>query len=267
MQIAIGSDRLQLKAWPPVLATRGAGARREMHSHHAMHFVLAMDGELRVRTSPQGRWSTAAGVLTSPDTAHAIDAHGVEMLVIFIDPESNAGAVFQSGLEGPARMVTAKERTELVHHADTRSFELAGADEWLRRAAKTLGLCPTDLQRVVHPGVRRLLAHLSSTGVEDDVSLDGLAHAVGLSPSRLMHAFTDSIGIPLRPYLSWLRVQRAACAILSGASLSDAAQAAGFADAAHMSRTFTRKMGIAPSALRPMRLVGGLDHEPTKQPT
>jgi AraC-like DNA-binding protein len=253
--MSIASDGLHLKAWPAVLATRGPGTTQPVHSHHAMHFVLALDGELRVRTASRGRWSTAAGVLTPPDALHAVDARGAEILVIFIDPESDAAAVFQPALEGSVRIVTSAERAELVLQADTRSFELAGADEWVRRAARTLGLRPKDAQRVVHPGVRRLLTRLQSTGVEDDVSLDGLAHAVGLSPSRLMHAFTDSIGIPLRPYLSWLRVQRAACAILSGASLADAAQEAGFADAAHMSRTFTRKLGVAPSALRAMRRV------------
>ncbi len=66
-----------------------------------------------------------------------------------------------------------------------------------------------------------------------------------------MHAFTSSIGIPLRPYLGWLRLQRAAGAIVSNQPLADAAQAAGFADAAHMTRTFQRMFGIPPSALRP----------------
>jgi AraC-like DNA-binding protein len=65
-----------------------------------------------------------------------------------------------------------------------------------------------------------------------------------------MHVFTESIGIPLRPYLAWLRVQRSACAILAGASVTEAAHMAGFADCPHMSRTFKRRLGFPPSALR-----------------
>jgi AraC-like DNA-binding protein len=68
-----------------------------------------------------------------------------------------------------------------------------------------------------------------------------------------MHVFTESIGIPLRPYLSWLRVQRAACAILGGAQITQAAHLAGFADASHLCRTFHRRLGMLPSALRPVR--------------
>jgi transcriptional regulator GlxA family with amidase domain len=60
------------------------------------------------------------------------------------------------------------------------------------------------------------------------------------------------VGIPLRPYLAWLRVQRAAIDIVCGNSLGEAALAAGFSDAAHMSRTFRRMLGIAPSSLKAM---------------
>ena len=94
---------------------------------------------------------------------------------------------------------------------------------------------------------------LRASGVDDATSLEVLASLVRLSPSRLMHVFTASIGIPLRPYLAWLRVQRAAMAIVNGHSMGEAAHAARFADAAHMTRTFKRMLGVAPSSLRPMR--------------
>src|SRR5262249_24455711 len=106
---------------------------------------------------------------------------------------------------------------------------------------------------VLHPAVRELLERLRKSGVEDDTSLEGLADAVGLSPGRLTRVFTESIGIPLRPYLAWLRMQRSACAILAGASVTEAAHVAGFADAPHLSRTFRRRLGFPPSALRRMR--------------
>ena len=65
-----------------------------------------------------------------------------------------------------------------------------------------------------------------------------------------MHAFTESVGIPLRPYVRWLRLQRAATAIVTGTPLSLAAAEAGFSDAAHMSRTFKQMFGMTPSALQ-----------------
>jgi AraC-like DNA-binding protein len=255
MQLPPVPAELFVKPWPPLLATRGPGWSVALHAHHAMHFVLALDGPLRVRTSQRGRWAKAAGLLTSPDSPHAIDARGVEMLVIFFDPESDVGAALWPAMQVPLRLISEGERAELLRGVeDFRSMESAEAARWAGQAATTLGLTPRGTKRVLHPDVRRLLERLRSSGVDDDTSLEGLAKAVGLSPSRLMHVFTESVGIALRPYLSWLRVQRAACAILAGTSLTDAAHLAGFADAAHMGRTFRRRLGLVPSRLRSMRV-------------
>jgi AraC-like DNA-binding protein len=244
---------IHVKAWPPVLATRGPGFRGALHSHHALHFVLAIQGELRVRTSASGRWWGAAGVLTSPHAPHAIDAEGVEVLLVFLDPESDAGATFRPALDGAVRPLSEGERNALVRDVVPRTILRSGAEEWVRTAARTLQVPLPASQRTIHPRVRKLLAVLRASGVDDAMSLEVLANLVRLSPSRLMHVFTASMGIPLRPYLAWLRLQRAATAIVSGSSMGDAAHAAGFADAAHMSRTFKRMLGVAPSLLRPMR--------------
>ena len=220
-----------------------------------MHFILAIEGDLRVRTSRGGRWLPAAGVLTAPDIPHAVDARGVEVFLIFLDPESDAGAMFRPALQGPIRLIDAAERSALLVDADPRVFAQQGTDEWNRRAAGTLRVTHSA-PRLIHPRVRKLLAMLRDGSFDGVGTLDVLAGAVGLSPSRLMHVFTESVGIPLRPYLSWLRLQRAAAAIIAGTSLTESAHEAGFADAAHMSRTFTRMLGVAPSLLRPLRCSG-----------
>ena len=54
----------------------------------------------------------------------------------------------------------------------------------------------------------------------------------------------------LRPYVRWRRVLRAWEIVLRGESLSTAAHEAGFADAAHLSRTSNRMFGFPPSALQ-----------------
>src|SRR5262249_32000962 len=214
MQLPLVPAGLYVEPWPPVLAVRGQAALRPPHAHHAMHFVLALDGELRVRTSRAGRWTTVAGALTAPDHPHEMDSRGIDVLIVFFDPESDVGAAIQPALERPVRFITSTERAALVQGVeDPHAFVGAGIDGWAYRAASKPGRTPREPRRALHPAVRRLLVRLRESGVEEDTSLEGLADAVGLSPSRLMHVFTESVGIPLRPYLSWLRVQRAACAI------------------------------------------------------
>ena len=236
--------------WPPLLAFRGPGAQSEPHAHHAMHIILCMDGELRVREG-KGAWQRAPGVVTAPDVAHAIDAAGAEILLVFLEPESDAGAALRATLTGSFRLLDQRERDQLADEADPMAIMREEGVAWTRRAAAALGAEPM-LRAAIHPRVRALIRHLRDQPPGGDTSLAALAAAVGLSTGRLMHVFTESIGVPLRPYLQWLKLQRAAAAITAGVPLSNAAVAAGFADSAHMSRTFRRTFGVTPSTLRPL---------------
>jgi AraC-like DNA-binding protein len=155
---------------------------------------------------------------------------------------------------GSIRLLSARERDLLLEDATPQAIMTTDfGDTWTRRAVSVLGGGDLGERRRVHPKVRKALGILRSTDASDDVSLEALSGAVGLSPSRFMHAFTESLGVPLRPYLQWLKVQRAAGAIVAGEPLAQAAAAAGFADAAHMSRIFRRMFGVSPSELRKIR--------------
>jgi AraC-like DNA-binding protein len=234
--------------WPPLVATRGPGAESALHAHHAMHLILAGAGTLRVRSGGDRAWRCCAGVLTAPDAPHAVDARGVEVLLVFIDPESEAGRTLRAAAPGALLELSPMQRDRL---AGTGPAEIMGpgGPVFCGRILETLG-APTAPSSPVHPRVRRLLRLLATMPVRGAVPVEELARAAGLSPGRLMHAFEASIGIPIRPYLLWLKLQRAGAAIAGGASLSVAAHAAGFADSAHMARTFRRMMGAAPSEIR-----------------
>ncbi|HKP57168.1 MAG TPA: AraC family transcriptional regulator, partial [Polyangiales bacterium] len=195
-----------------------------------------------------GTWQAAAGVLTAPDQPHEIDASASDVLIVFLDPESVAGAALRGLDAGPGlRLLSAAERDQLVDVSPQALMREDGV-AWAERAVRVLG-APEQPRQNVHPRVRRALRHLQSLPAEGDQSLPALARVAGLSEGRFMHAFTESVGIPLRPYLAWLKLQRAAAAIVTGSTLGEAAHGAGFADAAHMTRSFKRMFGIKPSAL------------------
>ena len=79
--------------------------------------------------------------------------------------------------------------------------------------------------------------------------VDAAAH-VGLSSGRARHLFVESTGLSFRTYILWLRLTKALELFSAGASLTEAAHAAGFSDSSHLSRTFRRMFGIAPDSLR-----------------
>jgi AraC-like DNA-binding protein len=189
-------------------------------------------------------------VITGPDVVHELDATGTDVLLVFVDPESEVGTALSARVGDGVRALSADEVAAIDPAQDPLSIMTEGGAAWTARVALAIGGAALPV-RAVHPAVRRLLRKLREAPPDAETSLEALARAVRLSPGRLMHAFTASIGVPLRPYLAWLKLQRAAAAIASGVPLSEAAHAAGFADAGHMSRSFRRMFGTPPSALRP----------------
>ncbi|MCP3140284.1 helix-turn-helix domain-containing protein [Pyxidicoccus sp. QH1ED-7-1] len=57
------------------------------------------------------------------------------------------------------------------------------------------------------------------------------------------------MGLPLRPYILWLRLRRAAEHLKHGAPVTQAAHAAGFTDSAHLSHAFRRTFGLTPTEI------------------
>jgi AraC-like DNA-binding protein len=79
--------------------------------------------------------------------------------------------------------------------------------------------------------------------------LSELEDRAGLSPSRFQHLFKAETGVPLRRYRIWNRMGAAVRACSEGASLTEAAHAAGFASSAHFSSAFRDMFGMMPKDL------------------
>lgn len=96
--------------------------------------------------------------------------------------------------------------------------------------------------------VTKVLTHIQAS---DDlrISLSTAAEMAFLSPSRFAHLFKDQMGLPFSRYMLWRKLTRAMLAIGSERTIADAAHAADFADAAHLTRTFYQMVGMAPSVL------------------
>ncbi len=212
-----------------------------------MHLVVALRGELRVRGPASEGFNVSYGVITKADVEHAIDASGAEVLLVFVDPESEQGVMLAAALDGP--LVLLDERVAHSLDLSLSARELMGPEgpSWLTDVASRLGVEPVARRRVIDPRVKRAVSLLKDAGLEDDVSLEHIAAELGLSSSRLMHLFTASMGLPFRSYLRWVRLQRAASALALGRTVTEAAAEAGFSDSAHLSRAFRGAFGMRPS--------------------
>jgi len=231
--------------WPAAMIVWGPAFTSARHSHHCVQLLMAMDGTLNVRGGPQQKWTKCSAVLVRADASHEVDARGTNVLLIaFVDAESELGAALSERIDGGIACVPDSQVTRWRAMLGPRLNE-ARVEWWVKNEL-------LNGQRAVsiHPRVRRVLKYLRQhLGGADDLSLKALAKVSGLSSSRFMHVFTESVGVPLRPYILWLRLQRASCELMDGVSMTDAAHNAGFSDAAHMTRTFRRMLGTTPTDL------------------
>lgn len=233
------------RIWPAGLVVWGPGMRSSPHAHHALQIVLGLDGPLRARESPARRWRRVGAILVEPDAIHEVDCSVAgSVLIAFVEPESGLGGAVLGRLRTPIAFVPDRvvDRWRRILHAPSRISD-ASVRRWFESAFRS-GRPPR-----LDPRVARAVRMLRDRETLGRVSLRQIAASTDLSPSRFGHLFTESVGIPFRRYVLWLRLQRAAGALLTGETIASATYDAGFADAAHLSRTFRRMFGTSPSEI------------------
>ncbi|MBL8542779.1 MAG: AraC family transcriptional regulator [Hyphomonadaceae bacterium] len=225
-----------------------APSRNDMHAHHAFQLTFALGGEFVLHLEDRELSSSAAVV--APDIPHAFQARGLVGL-LFIEPESRAGRAMAQLMSGePGRLISAEQARDAPH-----LFKQAFAEPTDHRSAmRDAGMLVCDRiaghARSTEPDRRvRGMIRWASEHLDAAPAINAAAESVGLSPSRASHLFVEETGLPFRTYVLWLRVTRAVDAYAAGASLTSAAQEAGFADSAHLSRTFKRMFGMPAASL------------------
>jgi AraC-like DNA-binding protein len=215
------------------------------HAHHAFQLVKVLEGEVAVRGEEDLEPIAYEAIVIPPDVVHSSSGASRSILV-FVDPDTLAGRRLRRAVS-PKTTAEAWRRAaapieELVFAAPASWAEARSVhDAIIDRLAPASGPA-----QPLHPALLRargwLVDHL-----DGDPSLAHAAEAIGLSEDRLSHLFNEQLGLGIRPLVLWLRLRRVAMELARGSSLSAAAIAAGFADGPHMTRTFRRMFGVAPS--------------------
>ncbi len=96
----------------------------------------------------------------------------------------------------------------------------------------------------------RLAAELIRERCTEALKLEDICAAVGLSPSYLNRSFRRCYGMTPHAYLINSRVQFAQARLRRGGQIAEVALAAGFADQAHLQRTFKQLLAATPGQYR-----------------
>ncbi len=222
------------------------------HSHHAIQLCLPIQGTAQFKTDPAGDWITCEGAVIAPDVPHVFHAPGSVVANILFEPESavGRGVLARYGTTG-LQLVPAPEAKPLAQPIARAYFDRADDATLIalsrQAVARFSGVAMH--QDIADPRVVKAIAEIRQQ-LDELVTLPALARKVGLSPGRLRHLFVEETGISFRRYVLWERLNRALSLGFGGASWTEAAYAANFADSAHLSRTCQRMFGLAPTRAR-----------------
>jgi AraC-like DNA-binding protein len=231
---------------------RGGGVV-PVHAHYAIQIAFGATPGIGFRTSERDDWTEYGGAIIPSRQPHSMDARRVHpSAVIFVEPETREGRALaelylRDGIAALPDAALADTAPALFQAWTERRSARAVADA-ARRVVHALA---GNVQPLVVSDERilRAVAHIRAR-LDQPLTLNDVADVACLSPSRFRHLFVEQTGMALRPYVLWRRFLRAWELLTGGRSLSAAAHEAGFADAAHLTRTSRAMFGFPPSVIR-----------------
>jgi AraC family transcriptional regulator len=220
----------------------GRAGDASIHASPAIKICISLDGNFGLRISDENNWTNHRAAVIHAGQSHAIDGRGVSLAMLLIAPEGTLGQLFSGEGIDDIPDQTMSSILPLLHKVDDANTATQAYEEVVRKIAENYQPAMTD------PRVAQSIEWLR-VGREQGIIVGEIAAGVDLSEGRFSHLFTEHVRIPVRRYLLWLRLREALHLLANGGSLTETAHQAGFADSAHLSRTFRTALGIAPSDL------------------
>jgi AraC-like DNA-binding protein len=254
--------RPDITAWHPSVAgieevfhARFAQHAYPSHTHDAWTLLIVDDGLVHydLDRHEHGALRDAVTLLPPgvPHDGRSVRPEGFRKRVLYLDravlgPGLVGAAVDRPSLADPLL----RTRIHQLHEVLTRRTEDLEAASRLAFVAERLA---AHLRHQAEPapatgrGVAHRLRELLDTRLPGGVPLDEAAAMLGAHPASLVRAFSREFGIPPHRYLTGRRLELARRFLLDGHPAAEAATLAGFYDQAHLTRHFTRLLGVGPA--------------------
>ena len=230
------AEPASLLLWHGRALVVGPGIDSTPHAHYAAQITLGLDHSFRARLEQDRPWIETQAAIFAPNQPHQIDCGGGMLAHLFVELPQRQQTV---ATEVPAQFHALPDFAPVraaIDAARHGKFDLDSAEhavqQWLC-CALPAALSPCGFDPRINKALEWIAAHRDTPPTS---AL--LASRVHLSESRFTHLFRQQTGLSLSRYLLWLRLFEGVAAVARGDNMTSAAHRAGFADLAHMSRTF-----------------------------
>jgi len=252
----------RIRAWRPevpgvveVLHARMTSHVYPMHTHEAWTLLIIDDGVVRYDLDRhEHRALDRIITLLPPQVPHngrAATPAGFGKRVVYLDlshlPASLIGQAVDQPLVSDPRLRQHIHQLHRVLGQPGEEFEAENRLAFItERLRGHLGRPGPDGVRQPDGGVAHDLRDLIDARFREKVTLREASSVLHAHPAHLVRMFSREFGISPHQYMTGRRVDLARRLLLDGLPPGLAAAEAGFYDQSHLSRHFTRVLGVAP---------------------
>jgi AraC-like DNA-binding protein len=239
------------------------------HSHEEISLGLVLEGAIDLRTRlRQGIAKAGSFTLINAEEAHygtPVNGEGWRCRTIHISAQMVQSTATELRKYSSATNIAflgptfddpeaARELLELHRRSEADGSSLE-RQSWLVTLIVRLLLRHSEAAvtlpaREREPRAVELARDYLVENLGDKVTLDELAATSGVPPFRLLRAFQQSVGLTPHAFQTQTRIRTVCRLLRSQQPLADVAVATGFADQAHLTRTFKAIMGMTPGQYR-----------------
>ncbi|WCL50149.1 helix-turn-helix transcriptional regulator [Leptospira sp. GIMC2001] len=226
------------------------GLVSEFHSHYAISIILSLDNSFTIETLDKTT-SDCRFVILGSNAKHKLIALNSKIVVIQLDPHQEEAVPLSNWVKKATIHHLSRERiSQFIPDLESVLNQGTDCNQIEIIFHKILQLLGSEKRRnkIIDPRIKKSMDFIKSNLLEP-MTVRKLSDAIGLSETRFMHIFKQEIGIPVRRYVLWQRINAAIKSLQSGGNLTEAAYAAGFSDQSHMSRTVKDMLGVQPSLI------------------
>lgn len=227
-----------------------------LHWHDAVEFVLVSEGQVTLMNDGR-QYAARPGELICVHAGHMhyyeADGDGCRYDCLILPPELiDSPSLYQSALPfcttDAQAVALCREVTALLRRRERFYRELVKAKlvELYAVLAQAGGTEYPNTNHTMNEIVKSAALYIARH-YHEKLTVDAVASAVGVSACHLCHVFKNGTGKTLTDYWQGVRCDKARRLLREGASVSQAADLAGFASPRYFSKIYQKNFGILPS--------------------